>query len=105
MAGRCARYARSSEFTSEFVESEVHLLRTRLHAEAPKTWRNIRAVSRDRLPMVGPVLAPESGLWTVGGFGSRGLTWAVLCAELLAAQLHGEPFPIESSLAAKLDLR
>ena len=90
---------------AQMLPGTASALRTHTQAEAPKTWRNLRAVSRDRLPMVGPVLAPESGLWTVGGFGSRGLTWAVLCAELLAAQLHGEPFPIESSLAAKLDLR
>jgi tRNA 5-methylaminomethyl-2-thiouridine biosynthesis bifunctional protein len=31
--------------------------------------------------------------------GSRGLSFAGLCAELLAAQLHGEPLPIDSQLA------
>jgi tRNA 5-methylaminomethyl-2-thiouridine biosynthesis bifunctional protein len=34
--------------------------------------------------------------------GSRGLTMAVLCGELLAAWLHGEPLPIEQSLARRL---
>ena len=34
--------------------------------------------------------------------GARGLTLAVLCGELLAADLHGEPLPIASSLAAHL---
>ena len=37
--------------------------------------------------------------------GSRGLTFAPLCAELLAARLHGEPLPLESKLAQALDAR
>jgi tRNA 5-methylaminomethyl-2-thiouridine biosynthesis bifunctional protein len=36
--------------------------------------------------------------------GSRGLTFAVLCAELLAARLHGEPLPLERRLATALDV-
>jgi tRNA 5-methylaminomethyl-2-thiouridine biosynthesis bifunctional protein len=36
------------------------------------------------------------------GMGSRGLTYAVLGAELLAARMGGEPLPIEASLARLL---
>jgi tRNA 5-methylaminomethyl-2-thiouridine biosynthesis bifunctional protein len=60
-----------------------------------------RPMSPDRLPIVGP-LGPK-GLWTLNGFGARGLVWAALCAELLAAQLCGEPLPVEPALAAALD--
>ncbi|RYF17132.1 MAG: FAD-dependent oxidoreductase [Comamonadaceae bacterium] len=35
--------------------------------------------------------------------GSRGLTFAALCGELLAARLHGEPLPVEARLAQALD--
>jgi tRNA 5-methylaminomethyl-2-thiouridine biosynthesis bifunctional protein len=35
--------------------------------------------------------------------GSRGLTLALLCGELLAAQWHGEPLPIEARLTKFLD--
>jgi tRNA 5-methylaminomethyl-2-thiouridine biosynthesis bifunctional protein len=35
--------------------------------------------------------------------GSRGLTFAALCAELLAARLHGEPLPLDRRLALALD--
>ena len=35
--------------------------------------------------------------------GSRGLTMAILCAELLAARLHGEPLPLPRKLASALD--
>jgi tRNA 5-methylaminomethyl-2-thiouridine biosynthesis bifunctional protein len=36
------------------------------------------------------------------GLGSRGLTLAVLCGEIAAAWLSGEPLPVERSLAQAL---
>jgi tRNA 5-methylaminomethyl-2-thiouridine biosynthesis bifunctional protein len=35
--------------------------------------------------------------------GSRGLTFAALCAQLLVARLHGEPPPLPARLAAALE--
>jgi tRNA 5-methylaminomethyl-2-thiouridine biosynthesis bifunctional protein len=85
-------------------------------------YAGTRAVSRDRLPLVGPVadeaaalaqpslrgarlheLPRQDGLYAAFGFGSRGLSLAALAAELLAAQIEGEPWPIEAELAASLD--
>ena len=37
--------------------------------------------------------------------GSRGLSFAMLCAELLAARLGAEPWPVEASLARALHAR
>jgi tRNA 5-methylaminomethyl-2-thiouridine biosynthesis bifunctional protein len=34
--------------------------------------------------------------------GSRGLSFAVLCAQLLVAQIGAEPWPVEASLARSL---
>ena len=34
--------------------------------------------------------------------GSRGMSMAVLCGELLAALVHGEPLPVEARLARRL---
>jgi tRNA 5-methylaminomethyl-2-thiouridine biosynthesis bifunctional protein len=31
------------------------------------------------------------------------MTFAMLCAELLAARVHGEPLPLERRMAAALD--
>jgi tRNA 5-methylaminomethyl-2-thiouridine biosynthesis bifunctional protein len=66
-------------------------------------WSSTRCVTHDRLPLVGPIdTACGTGLWICVGMGSRGLSLAALCAELLAARLGAEPLPLESSLARSL---
>jgi tRNA 5-methylaminomethyl-2-thiouridine biosynthesis bifunctional protein len=76
-----------------------------------------RCVSTDRLPLVGAL--PDTtvtfrgdrlrdvprvpGLYGLLGYASRGLIWSSFAAELLAAQLEGEPLPLESDLADALD--
>ena len=54
----------------------------------------------NRLPMVVPL--EPAGVWLCTGMGSRGLSFAALCAELLAAQLHAEPLPVDLPLAKAL---
>ncbi len=62
-------------------------------------WRGIRCTTSDRLPAVGPAqVGSQPTLWISTGMGSRGLSYAALCAELLAARLGAEPLPIEASL-------
>jgi tRNA 5-methylaminomethyl-2-thiouridine biosynthesis bifunctional protein len=60
-----------------------------------------RSVARDRLPLIGP-LEGADGLFGAFAYGSRGLLWAGLGAELLASQLEGEPLPLEAPLAQAL---
>lgn len=69
-------------------------------------WAGIRCATPNRLPVLGPVASSASGaqVWVCTGMGSRGLTFAGLCAELLAAQLHGEPLPLELRLAQAMAL-
>jgi tRNA 5-methylaminomethyl-2-thiouridine biosynthesis bifunctional protein len=68
------------------------------------SWHSTRCVTADRLPVVGPLdHLPASSLWICAGMGSRGLTFAVLCAELLAARWGAEPLPVEAALAAALN--
>jgi tRNA 5-methylaminomethyl-2-thiouridine biosynthesis bifunctional protein len=82
-----------------------------------------RCVTSDRLPMIG-MLADEAaaiadaaklrgawprdlprsdGLFGAFAYGSRGLVWATLGAELIASQLEGEPWPLERELAEAID--
>ncbi|MGB4362208.1 MAG: FAD-dependent oxidoreductase [Rhodoferax sp.] len=69
-----------------------------------KQWKNTRCVTTDRLPAVGPLETSEQpGLWICAGLGSRGLSFSVLCAELLAARWGAEPWPVEASLAKALN--
>lgn len=71
-----------------------------------QAWEAVRCVSRNRLPLVGPLQdGPQPTLWINAAMGSRGLSLCMLCAELLAARLGAEPWPLETSLAQALDLR
>lgn len=78
-----------------------------------------RCVSPDRLPLVGALSDPSAcanfrgerlrdvprlpGLYGALAYASRGLIWAPLAAEILAAQICGEPMPIERDLLVTLD--
>jgi len=77
-----------------------------------------RAVAPDRLPLIGaladeaaaaprnplPATLPRlGGLYGAFAYGSRGLLWAGLGAELLASMLEGEPLPLEGRLADAID--
>ena len=100
----------------------------RLLARPPEVqWRGTfageRSAARDRQPYAGAVADEQAalaggarlsgaqlddvprraGLYVSAAFGSRGLLLAPLAAELLAAQIEGEPWPVERPLAAALD--
>ncbi|MGZ8288361.1 MAG: FAD-dependent 5-carboxymethylaminomethyl-2-thiouridine(34) oxidoreductase MnmC [Telluria sp.] len=89
-----------------------------LALDAPLRGRvGFRCVGPDRLPLVGAIGDPtptgraerlrdlprHPGLYGLLGYASRGLIWAPLAAELLAAQLEGEPLPLERTLVQALD--
>ncbi|MGI4812087.1 MAG: bifunctional tRNA (5-methylaminomethyl-2-thiouridine)(34)-methyltransferase MnmD/FAD-dependent 5-carboxymethylaminomethyl-2-thiouridine(34) oxidoreductase MnmC [Janthinobacterium lividum] len=82
----------------------------------------LRCVTPDRLPMIGALpdetaaladptlrgahlldLPRTPGLYGAFGFGSRGLLWATLGAELLASLIEGEPAPVERALTDAVD--
>ena len=83
----------------------------------------IRCVATDRMPMLGAMvdvaaaraqaaaltgahladLPRRAGLYGAFAFASRGLTWTLLAAELLASQIDGEPLPVERALVAAID--
>ena len=79
-----------------------HLAAVFANPAALHSWSQVRCASHDRLPLVGPVAHAYPGLWLSTAMGSRGISLAVLCGELLAARLHGEPLPLELRLAQAL---
>ena len=76
-----------------------------------------RLATPDRLPLVGGLALPGftgrldqprfipriPGLAVCTAFGSRGITWAALCGQVLAAQVTGAPVPLEASLIDAID--
>lgn len=76
-----------------------------VNSPASYAFVGIRCVSPDRLPLVGPfvTITYNKGLWLSTAMGSRGLSFALLSGELLAARLHGEPWPIEKRLGHALN--
>ena len=80
------------------------LLAGEFHTGNVQAWAGVRCATPGRLPTLGCVATTGLGaeVWICTGMGSRGLTFAGLCAELLASCLHGEPLPIERRLAQAL---
>lgn len=84
-----------SEHVADMLEVGVDTVGGWLHESGG--WAGWRAVVGGRLPVFGPV-PKTAGLWLACAYGSRGLTWAPLAGDLLAACLEGEPLPLERSL-------
>jgi tRNA 5-methylaminomethyl-2-thiouridine biosynthesis bifunctional protein len=63
---------------------------------------SFRAVTPDRVPVVGKL---SEGVYGAFAYGSRGLIWAALAAEIIASELEGEPLPVEGKLLDALDPR
>jgi tRNA 5-methylaminomethyl-2-thiouridine biosynthesis bifunctional protein len=79
-------------------------LATMVAAIELQAWRGSRCVSADRLPLLGPLNGDaDQSLWLCAAMGSRGLSLAVLCAEMLAARWGAEPLPVDAALARTLD--
>ncbi len=101
----------------------ARMLAQPVKAELTGVFDGVRCVAPDRLPLAGAVpderaaraaaaalrgahladLPRQPGLYLSCAMASRGLTLAPLAAELLAAQIEGEPWPAERDLAAALD--
>lgn len=96
-----ATYRQSSEQTIKADECQENLQRWRSFTQEPPLVVHervgLRHVSQDRLPIIGP-LRQHPGLFTLTALGSRGLAWAPLGAQLIAAWLAGEPLPLEREL-------
>jgi tRNA 5-methylaminomethyl-2-thiouridine biosynthesis bifunctional protein len=102
LEARAADHAANLERLAALAPEVARQLVAQFQSGAVHAWTGIRCATVDRRPLLAEV---AGGLWVCTGMGSRGLTFAPLCAELLAARLHGEPLPLESKLAQSLDAR
>lgn len=76
---------------------------------ALQAWRGTRWSLADRLPLVGawPLQTDNTssaGLWVSTAMGSRALTHAALCGELIAAQMGAEPLPLDTGQHRCIDV-
>lgn len=108
-AERAAAHAHNGQQLQKLLPDAAPALQAAFDPAAPndaqrvQAWSSVRCTAHDRLPIVGPIdAAALPGLWVCTAMGARGLTRAVLCGELLAAHLHGEPLPLEARLAQAL---
>lgn len=81
------------------MERLDRILGVGVHVEAMGHRVAFRSVAPDRLPVVGKL---DDGVYGAFAYGSRGLIWAALAAELIAAEVEGEPLPVEGKLADAL---
>jgi len=95
----------------------------RIDPASLRGYVGVRTVSHNRLALIGQMpdeaqaianagalrgahlrdIPRLPGLYAALAYGSRGLTWAALGAELVASQIEGEPLPLESDLADAID--
>jgi len=117
------------EDDSRNIAAVNRVLPEMLHKErtvSPHHRAGIRCTSPDHLPIAGPVpdqgaylrdfgemrhghpwakypkAAYQAGLYVLTALGSRGLTSAPMAAEVLAAHITGEPWPLERDLITAL---
>jgi tRNA 5-methylaminomethyl-2-thiouridine biosynthesis bifunctional protein len=78
------------------LERLERILATSVNVSQFQSRVGFRSVTPDRLPVVGKL---GEGIYGAFAYGSRGLVWAALAAELIACELEGEPLPVEGKLA------
>jgi tRNA 5-methylaminomethyl-2-thiouridine biosynthesis bifunctional protein len=97
-------HVRNFEHLQELLPALSIRLTSTFASDALRTWKGTRCITADRLPLVGPLDDSDSpSLWLCAGLGSRGLSFSVLCAELLASRMGAEPLPVEARLAKALN--
>ena len=92
-------------------------------ADTGADFVGFRAATNDHLPLIGALpdiaavrahglqwrgrhaaeLPRQPGLYGAFAYGSRGLAWACLAAEIIGCRIDGEPLPLEHGLAAAVD--
>lgn len=78
------------------------------HCSPSGARTGFRTQTPDYLPIIGQVvdeasLQPIPGLYVLTAMGAKGIAFSLLGAEIIAAQVAGEPLPVDSEVASALD--
>ena len=97
-------HARNFDHLQQLLPTLANQLEASFSQRRVTSWKGTRCIMADRLPVVGPLDGgSQPSLWICAGLGSRGMSFSVLCAELLAARMGAEPLPVEANLAQALN--
>ncbi len=88
----------------QLIPAAAHLLAAQHNAGLVQGWAGTRCTTRDRLPMVGAVSASHApGLYVCSAMGSRGLSFAALCGQHVAAQIMQTSSPLPDLVRRAID--
>ena len=97
--------AANTERLAALLPSAAKLIAAQECAGALRAWAGMRCTTHDRMPIVGAVdAAHATGLHICTAMGSRGLSFAAICAHTLVCDLLHAPCPIAPDLRAAMQV-
>jgi tRNA 5-methylaminomethyl-2-thiouridine biosynthesis bifunctional protein len=86
----------------QLIPAAAGILTAQHQAGWVQGWAGTRCTTRDRLPLVGELSAAHApGLYACTAMGSRGLSFAAVCAQHLAANMVGQTDSVLPTLLAQ----
>jgi tRNA 5-methylaminomethyl-2-thiouridine biosynthesis bifunctional protein len=87
----------------QLIPSAAQLLAQQHQAGQVQAWAGMRCTTRDRLPVAGAVQDSVTGLYLCTGMGSRGLSFAAICGQHIAALITQAsstllPMPLQKAI-------
>lgn len=78
-----------------------HMLGLTFRTSPVSSWAGVRTASRDRYPVIGHM---RDNVYVSGAFGSHGIQFALLAAEILASRMTGAVLPVGLDALGVLDV-
>jgi gamma-glutamylputrescine oxidase len=91
----------ATEVTTERIQNALENFVEQLLGRRPAIthrWAGVFGLVPDLMPVVGPV-PDRDGLWTAGGYSGHGNVLGLMCGDLVAQAIAGEPHPLLEAMA------
>lgn len=91
----------ATEVTTEPIQSALENFVEQLLGRRPEIthrWAGVFGLVPDLMPVVGPVPGHD-GLWAAGGYSGHGNVLGLMCGDLVAQAIAGEPHPLLEAMA------